>query len=155
MTDGELAFLVSVGILKPQADGAVGYELATPMPVAQPDVIDALAEMIERRLPARTRGIAFPDGNMNAQLAYALARKVSVPLAVLYDVEGLGYLDGPLPTEGSLSLVSYVLESPWLVREFAGLCKGRAVTTGSVVTIVDRLAEPTTPPVQSVVRAAR
>jgi hypothetical protein len=155
MTAGELDFLVSVGILRPQADDGRGYELAELMALPQPGVIDVLAEMAERRLPATTRGIAFADGSVNAQLGYALARRLSVPLSILYDREGVGYLEGDAPIEGTLSFVSYTLERPWLVGEFAALCEQRGVTVGSVVAIVDRLVHQTTLPVQSVFRVAR
>ncbi len=116
-----------------------------------PAEVDRLGRLAGDLLPPDVTGIVIGETRLDALLGYMVGRTRELPVVLMYDREGIGGLRGSLPPTGELCLLTGVLQDPWMVDEFEGLCRQHGVAAAGAAALVSVLS-PADPRVRALVQ---
>jgi hypothetical protein len=128
---------VASGVVEPAGGG---FRLGDQVGVLEPANVEALAGLVADRLPGGTSALVVGDTRLDALLGFIIARARALPLALMYDHEGIGNIHGVLPKGARACLITGLLQDSWRIDEFQGLCRQHDVEPGGVVALVSSVA---------------
>lgn len=128
--------LVAAGVVE-RADGQL--RLGDQAGLLQPGNVEALARLVAERIPARASALVVGETRLDALLGFVAGRSLNLPIAMMYDREGIAGLQGELGREARACLLTGVLKDSWRIAEFVGLSRRVGAEAVGVVALVSAI----------------
>ncbi len=105
-------------------------------------ITERLVASVAAMLPPGVGALAIGSGSADLLIGHLLARRLSLPLAAVMNVDGRVQVRGALVPGAATWLVTSLLEDESTVEEFFAACRAAGAEPQGVVTLVDQTEQP-------------